>query len=272
MGEIKFKSFSSGSCGNCYYLGTADEGACPTGILIDAGVSLRRVRKELAAEGMSTDDFQSILITHDHYDHIRALGSYCKYLRKPVFSTDTLHRALSSNLFTKDYIAANRRVLQDGWNEVVPGQIRARYFVVPHDATQTVGYYIDFINYNFKFVIITDAGRITPEALEYAGCANAVVIESNYDSYMLEHGPYPKVLQDRIRDGHGHLSNAECAQAISSFVHPGLRNVFLCHLSENNNTPDAAHKSARNALDSAGRQDVRLVTLPRQLPSRLFTL
>ena len=272
MGEIKFKSFSSGSCGNCYYLGVTEEGACPTGILIDAGVSLRRVKKELAAEGMDPDHFQSILITHDHYDHVRALGSYCKYLHKPVYATDVLHRALSRNIFTKDYIAGCRKVLQGGWTEVVPGQIHARYFIVPHDATQTVGYSIDFINYNFKFVIITDSGRITPEALEYARDANAVVIESNYDSYMLEHGPYPKPLKDRIRDGQGHTSNSECAQAISSFVHPGLKNVFLCHLSENNNTPEAAHKSARKALDDAGRQDVRLVTLPRQLPSRLFKL
>ena len=272
MGEIKFKSFSSGSCGNCYYLGAVEDGSVKAGVLIDAGVSLRRVRKELAAEGMSMDDFQSILITHDHYDHIRALGSYCKYLRKPVYSTDVLHRALSGNLFTKDHIASCRRLLKEGWNDVVPGQIRARYFVVPHDATQTVGYYIDFINYNFKFVIITDAGRITPEALEFAASADAVVIESNYDGYMLDHGPYPQALKDRIRNGHGHLSNADCAQAITSFVHPGLRNVFLCHLSENNNTPDAAHKCSRSALDAAGRQDVRLVTLPRQLPSRLFTL
>ena len=152
MGEIKFKSFSSGSCGNCYYLGAVEEGSVTAGILIDAGVSLRRVRKELAAEGMSMDDFQSILITHDHYDHIRALGSYCKYLRKPVYSTDVLHRALSGNLFTKDYIASCRRLLKEGWNDVVPGQIRARYFIVPHDATQTVGYYIDFINYNFSHI------------------------------------------------------------------------------------------------------------------------
>ena len=272
MGEIRFKSFSSGSCGNCYYLGAVEDGVTKAGVLIDAGVSLRRVRKELAVDKMTTDDFQSILITHDHFDHVRALGSYCKYLRKPVYSTDVLHKAMSSNLFTREYIAANRRVLQEGWNDVIPGQVRARYFVVPHDATQTVGYNIDFINYNFKFVIITDAGRITPEALEYASDANAVVIESNYDGHMLEHGPYPQVLKDRIRGGNGHLSNADCAQAISRFVHPGLRNVFLCHLSENNNTPEAAHKSARNALDSAGRQDVRLVTLPRQLPSRLFTL
>ena len=272
MGEIKFKSFSSGSCGNCYYLGVTEEGTCTAGVLIDTGVSLRRVRKELAAEGMTPDDFQSILITHDHFDHIRALGSYCKYLRKPVYATDVLHRALSRNVFAKDYIASCRKVLDDGWTEVVPGQIRARYFIVPHDATQTVGYNIDFINYNFKFVLITDCGRITPEALEYAGSADAVVIESNYDSFMLEHGSYPKPLKDRIRDGQGHTSNAECAQAISSFVHPGLRNVFLCHLSENDNTPEKAHRCSRKALDDAGRQDVRLVTLPRQLPSRLFTL
>ncbi len=87
---------------------------------------------------------------------------------------------------------------------------------------------------------------------------------------MLEHGPYPKDLQDRIRDGHGHLSNPECAEAICAFRHEGLRNVFLCHLSEHNNTPKLAMETAMAAL--GGRPGFRLAPLPRQTASPLMNL
>lgn len=271
MGEVRFKSFSSGSCGNCYFLGEEEDGRICSGVIIDAGVSLRRVKRELAAEGLTPECFQAVLVTHDHLDHIRALGSFCKYLQKPVYATGVLHKALSSNLFTQGYIASCRRILDDnGWTEVIPGKVTVRYFTVPHDATQTVGYCIRMAGHTI--VIITDAGKAEGKALEYAAAADTLIIESNYDNYMLDHGPYPKVLRDRIRDGSGHLSNDQCAAAVSAIVHPGLRNVFLCHLSENNNTPSEAHKCTREALDATGRQDVRLVVLPRQLPSRLFTL
>lgn len=265
--EVKFKSLSSGSCGNCYFLGIFNEiGTCEAGVLIDAGVSPRRLKKELQREGLCFDDFQAILVTHDHLDHIRSLGSYCKHVQKPVWSTSRLIGALSRHMMTGTYLADVRKVLSEGWNEIVPGRIRACYFEVPHDATQTVGYAILLDDY--KFVIMTDIGRMTPQAMSFASQADTVVIESNYDLYMLRHGPYPKELQDRICQGHGHLSNDECAAAIREFVHPGLRNVFLCHLSEHNNEPQLAHDTSRPSLPP----EIRLAPLPRQTPSTLFTL
>ena len=157
---IRFMSFSSGSCGNCYYLGT-DAG----GILIDAGVSLRRLKKTLTDNGLDMDSFSAVLITHDHLDHIRHLGSFCKKLCKPVYTTQTIHGALARHTFTAPTIAPCRRVLsEDGWNDVAG--MRVRYFVVPHDATQTVGYAIEVEGR--RFVIMTDVGRMTDEAVEYA--------------------------------------------------------------------------------------------------------
>ena len=120
----------------------------------------------------------------------------------------------------------------------------------------------------YKFVIMTDVGRMTEEALSLASQADTVVIESNYDPIMLKNGPYPEDLQARIRGGYGHLSNEECARAVHTFDHEGLCNVFLCHLSEHNNTPELAHKCTRAALNPA----VRLVALPRQTPSVWFNL
>lgn len=264
--NIKFKSLSSGSCGNCYFLGIFNGNQCKSSILIDAGVSPRRLKKELALEGLSPDDISAMLITHDHLDHIRSLGSYCKHSGYPVWTTPTLAEALCSHFISKDYFPSHKLCLEEGWNEIVPGHIRARYFIVPHDASQTVGYTIELEGY--KFVIMTDMGAMTDEALNFALQASTVVIESNYDPYMLRHGSYPKILQDRICEGHGHLSNELCAQAVKDFYHEGLRNVFLCHLSEHNNTPELAHKTTRKILDPS----VRLTTLPRQTASPLFTL
>lgn len=266
MKAIKFKSLSSGSCGNCYFIGIFSDTRCECGILIDAGISPRRLKKELAADGLGYDDFGGILITHDHYDHIRALGSYCKHLHKPVWTTGELGRALCSHRITGEQLPSCRRTLGQGWNDIVPGRIRARYFQVPHDAAQTVGYAIVLDGY--RFVIMTDIGAMTKEALDLSRQAETVVIESNYDLGMLRGGSYPKELQDRICSGHGHLSNDECAAAIREFAHPGLQNVFLCHLSEHNNTPALAHDCSRAVLDPS----VRLVPLPRQSASPLFNL
>ena len=263
---VRFMSFSSGSCGNCYFLGTESGG-----ILIDAGVSLKRLKKYLQDNGMDTDSFSAILVTHDHLDHIRHLGSFCKRLGKPVYTTGTIHNALSRHTFTAPTIGNCRRILEEGkWNEVAG--MKVRYFIVPHDATQTVGYAIEVGGH--KFVIMTDVGRMTDEAVSFARQADTVVVESNYDMDMLMGGPYTYELKMRIVQGCGHLSNDECAAAIGRFWHEGLGNIFLCHLSENNNTPDLAYRCSAEALDALGveKGKVALRCLPRQYPSQMFTL
>ena len=273
---LRFMSFSSGSNGNCYFLhdGTG-------GIIIDAGVSLRRLKKYLTERGFGLDSFQAILVTHDHLDHIRHLGSWCKRLGKPVYATAVLHEALSHHTFTRDWIAPCRRILNEGETVVDLGTGQAgpsvRYFVVPHDATQTVGYFIEWNDVGF--FLMTDAGRVTTEALEYASGADAVVFESNYDMGMLIGGPYPHELKMRICKGNGHLSNDECAEAVRRFWHPGLKNIFLCHLSENNNTPALAFEATAEALrsipagDGLSAKDItNLQTLPRTTPSQIYVL
>ena len=275
MKTIKFKSFSSGSCGNCYFIGIFGEtGACEAGVLVDAGFSPRRLKKELEREGLCFDDFAGLLVTHDHNDHIRSLGSYCKHLRKPVWTPPSLGNALSHHFITGEYFGPCRRALAPGWNELVPGRIRAQYFEVPHDASFTYGYALLLDEH--KFVIMTDIGQMVPQALNFARQADTVVVESNYDLYMLRHGPYPKELQDRICGGSGHLSNEECAEAVRAFAHPGLRNVFLCHLSEHNNTPELAWQASADVLQElyaeSDDRPPRLCPLPRMTPSPMFVL
>ncbi|MBQ6689212.1 MAG: MBL fold metallo-hydrolase [Bacteroidales bacterium] len=263
---VRFMSFSSGSCGNCYYLGS-DKGA----VVIDAGVSLRRLKKSFLENGLDMDTVSAVLVTHDHLDHIRHLGSFCKRLHKPVYTSRPIHDALARHTFTASTIGPCRRILAEGqWNDVAGMKIR--YFTIPHDATQTVGYAIDIEGY--KFVIMTDIGRMTDEAVEFARAADTVVVESNYDMDMLMSGPYTYELKMRIVQGCGHLSNDECASSIRRFWHPGLKNIFLCHLSENNNTHDLAYKASAAALKDVGAENgtVALRCLPRQYPSVLFTL
>ena len=248
---VKFFSLSSGSCGNCYFLSLEEDGVHAAGVVIDAGVSMRRLKKELLAKGYSFDSFSAILVTHDHLDHIRHLGSYCKHICKPVYATPVLHGALAHHTFTSAWIGSCSRFLEgNDWNVIVPDKIFAKYFIVPHDATQTVGYALWIGGY--RFVIMTDIGDMTEEALAYARNADTVVIESNYDREMLIKGPYPYDLKMRILGGSGHLRNDQCAESVKAFMHDGLRNVFLCHLSENNNTPDLALRTTAEALESIG--------------------
>lgn len=269
---LKFISFSSGSSGNCYFLYDGEKG-----LLIDAGVSLRRVRKSLLENGLGFSAVRCVLLTHDHMDHIRHLGMFCKKLYLPVFATSVLHDAISKNEYTEDWVGDCRRNLSDdGPTEVLPG-VFVKYFVVPHDATQTVGYSIDWGGK--RFVLMTDVGTMTEEAIEYAKGADTLVIESNYDLPMLLNGNYPAELKRRIRGGNGHLSNDECADTIGKVWHKGLKNIFLCHLSENNNDPMKAYESAADALrgiileDGSTAKDVTFLrTLPRGRVSPFFVI
>ena len=286
MRSVRFKSFSSGSCGNLYLLGVEEGGVLTDAVIIDAGVSLRTFKKELAAEHIPIDAVKVILVTHDHMDHIRSLGSYCKYLKLPVWATPELLYAMMFHTYTLDHLPSVKRELAENeWNEIVPGLIYARYFIVPHDATQTVGYGI--LIDGLKFVIMTDIGSMTGEALSFASHADAVVVESNFDTDMLLNGPYPPDLKHRICSGCGHLSNSLCAEAIKRFYHKELTHIFLCHLSENNNTPELAYKATSDALADIGLlpsypnssvfcagdgDSVIMQPLPRTSPSRLFTL
>lgn len=262
---MKFISFTSGSCGNCYWLGTEK-----SALLIDAGASMRRARKYLQDNGLSIQDVKAVLVTHDHLDHIRFLGTYCKYLMPEVCTTGKLHGVLATHSFTKDHIAPCRRVLQpDEWNNL--GDFRVKFFELPHDATQNVGYAI--MAEDHLFVLMTDLEHVTPEAMQWASEADTVVIESNYDYDMLIGGPYTPELKQRILK-EGHLSNDACAAAIRQFYHPSLRNLFLCHLSGNNNTPKLAYRNALEALASIGVPSgtVHLRTLERGVPSPVITL
>jgi len=260
---VRFLSLSSGSNGNCYYFGD-DHGA----FLIDVGIGNRTIKKRLAEHGLSIESIEAVFVTHDHFDHIKSLGTFVERYQKPVFLTRTLEQALRRNFCTAGRLKGCVRYLEEGSENVVGPSLRITPFVVPHDATQTVGYH--FTLDGERFTVMTDLGEVTDEAVRFASQANHLVVESNYDVDMLMRGSYPPELKRRILTECGHLSNDQTASLLRRCRHDGLRDVYLCHLSANNNKPEIAFSCAKKTLESIGSQ-ASLHCLPRSSSSELFT-
>ena len=273
----RFVSLSSGSNGNCYYIGNE-----AFGILIDAGIGTRTIKKRLAERGLSVDSVRCVLVSHDHFDHIRSLGTFAERFQRPVYATAPCIAAFRRHYCTKGYLDAGRcRPLVPGEWLRLDGESAAGGegvwvlpFSVPHDATDTVGFHIRFFGETFTF--LTDVGDVTDDAVSYAAMAQHLIVEANYDPEMLRKGPYPPDLQARIRNGHGHLSNGQTADLVRrALTGDLLQDIFLCHLSENNNTPELALAAVSavlpHPLPASGAPGIRLVALPRREASELFT-
>jgi phosphoribosyl 1,2-cyclic phosphodiesterase len=270
---LKFLSLSSGSSGNCYYLGTEN-----CAILIDAGIPVRTIQKVLKEHNLPFDKIYGLLITHDHTDHIRSAGSIGELYHIPVYATREVHSGMERNYgMQKKLSVTSRRNLERDVEVTLPGtDFRVTPFTVPHDSTDNVGYYIEVGSgeQTIRFCLVTDVGHVTSDIRHYLSRADHVVMESNHDVDMLMNGPYPKYLKARVRGEGGHLSNKECAELIHDIYHPSLRHVFLCHLSEENNDPDLAYRNASKALASEGAhvgEDVVLSVLLRNSPSLIYT-
>lgn len=265
---LKFISFGSGSSGNCYYLFTDKEG-----ILIDTGVSQRMLKKYFHQYGLPLNHVHHILITHDHADHIKAVGSLSGDLDIPVYATKDVHAGITDNYcIHRNIKTENKRFVEKN----IPfqlGDFSITPFDVPHDSSDNVGYRIECEG--VVFCLMTDIGHVTEEMKKYVGEANYLIIESNYDVEMLASGTYPEHLKKRIMGTEGHLSNRECAETIAANATEKLRRVWLCHLSEENNHPELARKTVEQALRSYGiiaGVEFNLDILKRKIPSEIFTL
>ena len=265
---MTFFSLGSGSCGNCYYLATETDA-----IILDCGVSLRRFKKNMLEYGMKVGKTQGILITHDHADHIKAAGKISKEYGIPVYATSLVHEGMDRNWQNSVKVPEeNRRTVELG----VPfqlGEFRITAFPIPHDASENVGYYIEVGD--SRFTVMTDVGDVTDEVREHIGKSTHLIFEANYDEEMLKSGKYPPQLKERIASGHGHLSNKKAATALAENIHEQLKNVWLCHLSEENNHPELARKTVETVLRSYGiiaGTDFTLEVLRRKIPTGPFVL
>lgn len=257
-------SLSSGSSGNCYYLGTSKYG-----ILIDAGIGMRTLKKYLRDYGVAMETIVAILVTHDHADHIKSIGGLGGKMCIPVYATETVHFGIERSKYVQDNISGSKRIIEkDTSFSIKDFEITA--FEVPHDTIENVGYQIKVGGKTI--VLVTDVGRITPTIEQYAKTANHLIIEANYDEEMLTNGNYPYHLKQRIISGMGHLSNRLTGELLTSIYNNHLDEIWLCHLSQDNNHPELAYKTIEYALKEKGirvGEDVTLKTLSRGKPSGL---
>jgi phosphoribosyl 1,2-cyclic phosphodiesterase len=232
---MRLSLLASGSKGNSLFLETD---SCR--LLIDAGLSCRETLARLASIGVAGDTIDGIMVTHEHTDHVRGVGTVARRLKIPVMGSARTLKAASHVIGKAELIE-----FDPGTPFVFKG-LAIDPFPITHDACDPVGYRIEGKEGCIGFA--TDLGvatRLTHDKL--SGC-RALVLEFNHDEQMLQDGPYPWHLKQRIRSRHGHLSNTQGAELLEELLHPALEGVFLSHLSEVNNDPTLAMASAQGLL------------------------
>ncbi len=265
---IEFLCLGSGSSGNSYLLRTQN-----SGILIDAGIGIRSLKKSLKEFGLSLDHVDAVLVTHDHADHIKAVGHLANDFEKPIYATELVHMGINRNYCITSKLTDKHQCFLNKGAQTQIGDFTITPFEVSHDSTDCVGYKVE--HDEVVFCIITDCGQVTAHVAEAISTANYLVIEANHEESMLASGPYPAYLKGRILSGQGHLSNKQCADALINYATPELRHVWLCHLSEENNHPELARKTVDQVLRSNGiiiGKDFGLEVLKRKIPSGIYKL
>jgi len=232
---LELCSLASGSNGNCFYIKTGDE--C---FLVDAGISRRQICMRLRAIGSDIENICGIFITHEHSDHIRGLRVLMNHHPTPVYITEQTYRR--SGVFIAEdhlkFISSNDLLQINGTG--------IRSLPKSHDAVDPSLFC--FYYKGKKVSVITDAGYACRNVIEAVRDAHVLFLETNYDDDMLEEGYYPYYLKERIRGKAGHMSNLHAAQLVIDHSGPQLSHVFLSHLSENNNSPQAALNTFLNAV------------------------
>jgi phosphoribosyl 1,2-cyclic phosphodiesterase len=242
--NFEFCTLASGSSGNCHYFGSEEEG-----ILVDAGISARRIKKSLDEIGTGIQRIKAIFITHDHIDHISALTRLTKSYQIPVYCTEGTWKGILRNHATFDVDQSMYREIKP-FRRYLAGGFAVEAFPTSHDAHGSVGYHI---TNNIKSITLaTDLGYICDNAAKYLKLCDAMVIESNYDEHMLLYGSYPAQLKQRIHGPTGHLCNAHTAQFIADNYHNGISHIVLSHLSAENNTPARVIETLEAAFKSRG--------------------
>lgn len=261
---MKICTLASSSSGNCALISQGS-----THLLVDAGISLRRITASLRNFGLSPDDLQGVLITHEHSDHISGIRMLVKHHRIPIYAPLGVAESLCGIVpEVRDSIS---------WfyagTEFILGEIAVRSFLTPHDTPESVGY--RFETDKSSLVFVTDIGCVTPLVLETALGANMAVIEANHDIRMLKTGSYPPHLKRRILSERGHLSNDDCGALASRLAASGTKKIVLAHLSKENNTPSLAWRTVGDALERQGAVigcDLELDTAPADTTGKLYIL
>lgn len=253
---MELHTLASGSSGNCVLISHGG-----VHILIDAGISCRRILNALKELDIDPKAVAGILITHEHSDHISGLATLVKRLDATVYAAP----ATTLELRRRIAFPAGRLKELPPDTTVDIGGFEVTGFSTSHDAAQPMGYSI--CREGRRAAVVTDLGYISPAVLRGVLGAHAVVCETNHDVELLRHGSYPYYLQDRILGDRGHLSNEVGAELARQCVEHGAHTLILAHLSEENNTPALALGAVKRTLNGAA---VTVEVAPRSELSRGF--
>ncbi len=237
-------SVQSGSNGNCIYVEAGE-----TRLLFDAGVSGRTLKVRMAEHGRSPYDADALIISHDHSDHVRCAGVFQRMFNLPIYITPATLSAVREDLgrlFDLRYFNAGQ--------SLCIGDVIVHTVSTPHDAADGVVFVVEFDGK--RLGIFTDLGHPFAGLCEALEAVDAAYLESNYDVDMLEYGPYPYFLKQRIAGAAGHVSNVESAELVRGAAHRRHQWIALSHLSEQNNHPDLALDTHRAAVGNDFPYDV----------------
>jgi phosphoribosyl 1,2-cyclic phosphodiesterase len=240
-GALRFAVLSSGSKGNCTWVGNDQHG-----VLIDCGPSTKKIFELMESVGISDAPIDAVLVTHEHSDHIGSCRVFEKKIRKlygedvPFYMTEGTWANAN-----KKCLPERIQIVESGVSFNI-GPLQIDPITVPHDVSDPVAYKVTLGK--LSMAVVTDLGRPTGILRSQLSGLDGLVLESNYDSTLLENSSYPFKLQQRIRSNHGHLSNRQSADLLKSLVSPKLQCVVLAHLSDENNDPEIALERARRAL------------------------
>ena len=262
---LKYCSIGSGSSGNCHYIGYKD-----TNILVDAGLSGKRITTGLDDINVDMENIKGIFITHEHSDHIKGAGIISRKYDIPIFANVKTWCAMKDKL--GDIKDSNMKVFENDRSYSL-GDLIISPFSISHDASDAVGY--NFYAENEKKTIATDVGMITDNIRRHLYKSKLVVLESNYDPNMLMMGSYPYSLKKRVMSDTGHLSNEDAAKFCIDLVKEGTERILLAHLSKENNFPELAYETSKSILaqnDIIIGQDIKLDVLLREEVSDIYNV
>lgn len=241
----KFCSLYSSSSGNCTYIGTSQGG-----ILVDVGVSAKRTAEALAEIGIDPSQIAAIFVTHEHSDHINGIRVFSERHGIKVYaSAGTLTGMEEQGALTSKMQV---EIMPQGGVEA--GGIFVKSFRTPHDSRESTGYSIVTPD-GKRIAVATDIGTVNDTVMNAIYGCDLVLLESNHDVRMLQNGPYPYFLKERILSNHGHLSNEKCAETAVKLVESGTTRFVLGHLSKENNMPSLAFETTHAAMTMAGAKE-----------------
>lgn len=248
---------ASGSRGNCIHVSNG-----VNSILVDAGLSGKEIERRMVLRGLSPANLSAIVVSHEHSDHVQAVGVLARRYDLPVYMTPRTAVAAAPQLknlkITVPFECGERFCIES---------LMLNPFSISHDAEDPSGFTIQHAG--VKIGIATDLGIATSLVKTHLSGCRLLVLEANHDAGMLMNGPYPWPLKQRIKGSTGHLSNSDSGSLLREIYHPGLQHVILAHLSETNNTPERAFSEVGNAM---GDFPIRLSVSTQDVCGEIFTV